>query len=115
MHHIKKENIGLIEVMGLAVLPGRLKEEMDIIGYCIVSENAAEKIAANPMVEKHLDWALNIQKKHPELSSNNVNDILQTELGAVFLTILNHAGVFKRTKAGKEAFHRFIDDLNKQN
>ncbi|KHF39587.1 UDP-glucose--hexose-1-phosphate uridylyltransferase [Halalkalibacter okhensis] len=111
VHHIKKENIGLIEVMGLAVLPGRLQEELEELASVLPLDDARERISGSKTIAKHLDWALNIKAKHPELSKENMPAILQDEVGNVFATILEHAGVFKRDQEGITAFLRFIDSL----
>lgn len=108
LHHIKKENIGLIEVMGLAVLPARLKEEMECLERCLVS---GEDIRGNEMIEKHADWAEKIKKKYTSITEENVSGILQDEIGLVFAKVLEHAGVYKRTEEGKKAFERFIHSL----
>ena len=108
LHHIKKENIGLIEVMGLAVLPARLKEEMECLERCLVS---GEDIRGNEMIEKHADWAEEIKKKYTSITEENVSGILQDEIGLVFAKVLEHAGVYKRTEEGKKAFERFIHSL----
>ncbi|MCL7746786.1 UDP-glucose--hexose-1-phosphate uridylyltransferase [Halalkalibacter alkaliphilus] len=111
VHHIKKENIGLIEVMGLAVLPGRLKEELEELANVLSTDNAEAVISRSEGIAKHLDWALKIKAAHPELSEENVTSILQDEVGKVFATILEHAGVFKRNDEGTAAFLRFIESL----
>ncbi|MCD7035044.1 UDP-glucose--hexose-1-phosphate uridylyltransferase [Metabacillus sp. GX 13764] len=111
VHHIKKENIGLIEVMGLAVLPGRLTEEMLELSEVLPSEAAEEAIKSNLVIEKHLAWALTIKEEHPELNEENAYSIIQKELGNVFAIILEHAGVYKRNDAGREAFSRFIEEI----
>jgi UDPglucose--hexose-1-phosphate uridylyltransferase len=108
LHHIKKENIGLIEVMGLAVLPARLKDEMELLGQYIL-ENKNPR--SNEVLEKHADWLEGFLGNYSEVSSDNVNEILQEEVGKVFLQVLTHAGVYKRTVEGQEAFHRFILSL----
>lgn len=108
LHHIKKENIGLIEVMGLAVLPARLKEELDVLAEILT---AGGDPAANPLTEKHAAWAKEIKKKHPELNSENVRAILEEEVGLVFSKVLEAAGVFKRDEAGRAAFRRFTEKL----
>ncbi len=110
LHHIKKENIGLIEVMGLAVLPSRLKEEMDILGDYIVHK---KDIRSNEVISKHADWAEEFMKKYNHINKENVHKIIRDEIGLVFVKVLEYAGVFKRDKAGIEAFHRFILALDK--
>ena len=108
LHHIKKENIGLIEVMGLAVLPARLKGEMELLAEQLA---AGADPAANEVTAKHAAWAAEIVKKHPDLSKENVMDVLKQEIGLVFAKVLEHAGVYPCTPAGREAFLRFIHQL----
>ncbi|CAG9621099.1 UDP-glucose--hexose-1-phosphate uridylyltransferase [Sutcliffiella rhizosphaerae] len=111
VHHIKKENIGLIEVMGLAVLPGRLKDELNQLEKLLLEENSLEKIAVDPLVQKHLEWAKHLVEKHQHFNQENANKILREEVGHVFENILEHAGVFKRDNKGKEAFKRFVESF----
>ncbi|WP_394172652.1 UDP-glucose--hexose-1-phosphate uridylyltransferase [Guptibacillus hwajinpoensis] len=112
VHHIKKENIGLIEVMGLAVLPGRLKEELQLLGDLLVGEEPLNRIATDERISKHIDWAKSLLEKYPELTSATVDEVLQDEVGLIFREILSHAGVFKRDAAGQAAFDRFTEALN---
>ena len=112
VHNIKKENIGLIEVMGLAVLPGRLKEELEILGQYMVSSDYAEKIKNDPKVEKHLAWAENIHKKYSDLTAENISRILQDEVGITFSRVLEDAGVYKRNEEGQAGFLRFVEKVN---
>ncbi len=107
-HHIKKENIGLIEVMGLAVLPARLKKEMSDLKTALLNH---QDLRANPELEKHADWAEEIVKKYPELNESNIDQIIHDEIGLVFSHVLEDAGVYKTDKEGRKAFHRFIDAL----
>ncbi|MBP0726517.1 UDP-glucose--hexose-1-phosphate uridylyltransferase [Bacillus sp. RG28] len=109
VHHIKKENIGLIEVMGLAILPGRLKEELELLAKWIVTEQSLEKIRQDPRTAKHIDWIVNVKNKYPNLHNDNVQQVLQKEVGYVFSKVLDHVGVFKRDQKGREAFRRFIE------
>ncbi|WP_026693372.1 UDP-glucose--hexose-1-phosphate uridylyltransferase [Peribacillus kribbensis] len=109
LHHLKKENIGLIEVMGLAVLPGRLSEELKITSYYLVEQRPKENW--DESVLKHWDWAQEILKKHADITTENVEGIIQAEVGAAFQTVLEHAGVFKQTPEGTQAFQRFIQHL----
>ena len=109
LHHIKKENIGLIEVMGLAVLPARLKEEMRVLGEKLV---AGDDLYADDMTALHAKWA-NEFKKNYSITADNVDEIIQSEVGKVFAKVLEHAGVYKRDENGKSAFLRFIDEVNK--
>lgn len=108
LHHIKKENIGLIEVMGLAVLPARLKGELEALAEAIV---AGRDIRADETLNKHADWVNEIKEKYDDINGDNVERILKDEVGIVFAKVLEHAGVYKRDKAGKEAFERFIKSL----
>lgn len=109
LHHIKKENIGLIEVMGLAVLPSRLKSEIELLAKAIV-EN--KDIRADEMLEKHADWVDEVMPKYTEVNNDNIMDILQKEVGIVFGKVLEHAGVYKRDEKGKAGFERFIKTLD---
>lgn len=115
VHHIKKENIGLIEVMGLAVLPGRLKEELKQLTEAMLTNNPEKAIAENEEIAKHLVWAMKLLDKYDHLSLENTETILQQEIGQVFATILSHAGVFKREKEGQKAFLTFIESLKEEN
>ncbi len=104
LHHIKKENIGLIEVMGLAVLPARLKAELGALADAILK---GEDLYKNELTASHADWTYGFMKNY-EITPDNVNDIIQLEVGKVFATCLEHAGVYKRNEEGKEAFLRFL-------
>lgn len=108
LHHIKKENIGLIEVMGLAVLPARLKEEMELLSEALV---AGKDIRSDERIEKHADWVAEFLPKYPAITRKNVDGILKEEIGLVFMQVLEHAGVYKCTKEGREAFMRFVHTL----
>ena len=105
LHHIKKENIGLIEVMGLAVLPARLAVELDVLKKAMLQH---EDLTANPQTASHAVWAAEVQKQHPEFCEENAEAILQAEVGKVFEQVLCDAGVFKRDEAGKTAFLKFL-------
>jgi len=109
LHHIKKENIGLIEVMGLAVLPARLKTELEVLADAILNHS---DLRADPMTEKHAAWAEQVIAAHPVINADTVMPILEKEVGIVFTKVLEDAGVFKRTNEGKAAFLRFIDAVN---
>ncbi|WP_342502311.1 UDP-glucose--hexose-1-phosphate uridylyltransferase [Bacillus sp. FSL R5-0397] len=111
VHHIKKENIGLIEVMGLAVLPGRLAEELSQLKAALLSKHPLEEIKACPSIMKHESWAERLIEKNT-FTKDNVEAILQKEIGLIFSRILAQAGVFKRTEQGKTAFKRFIQTLH---
>ncbi|KIL27665.1 Galactose-1-phosphate uridylyltransferase [Bacillus altitudinis] len=111
VHHIKKENIGLIEVMGLAVLPGRLAEELSQLKAALLSKNPLEEIKACPPIMKHESWAERLIEENT-FTKDNVETILQKEIGLIFSRILAQAGVFKRTEQGKTAFKRFVQTLH---
>ncbi len=104
LHHIKKENIGLIEVMGLAVLPARLKEELAAVADCLVS---GRDLRADEKTAKHADWAEAFAPNY-QITAENALEIVQKETGLVFAQVLEHAGVYKRTPEGREAFLRFL-------
>ena len=104
LHHIKKENIGLIEVMGLAVLPARLKQEMADLAQMMVFGG---DIRADEVLHIHADWAEEILARR-EVNADNVEAVLHEEIGKVFAQVLEHAGVYKRTDEGKAAFLRFV-------
>ena len=108
LHHIKKENIGLIEVMGLAVLPARLKKEMADLKEAILS---GKDIRKDEVLEKHADWVDAFSKKYDHIDETNIDDIIQNEIGEVFMHVLEDAGVYKRTPQGQEAFDRFVKTL----
>ena len=107
LHHIKKENIGLIEVMGLAVLPARLKTELAAVADALVS---GADLTANEHTASHAAWANELKTRYT-FTKENVMDILQKEVGIVFSQVLEHAGVFKRDEAGKQAFLRFAQHV----
>ena len=108
LHHIKKENIGLIEVMGLAVLPSRLKGEMEQLKAAIL---AGKDLRSDEVLEKHADWTDEFSAKYDKIDEGNMDEILEKEIGLVFLQVLEDAGVYKRTPKGQEAFNRFIRSL----
>ena len=107
LHHIKKENIGLIEVLGLAVLPARLKQELAAVAEGLVS---GADLRANELTAKHADWAEGFAPKYT-ITADNALDIVQRETGLVFAQVLEHAGVYKRDKAGRDAFLRFLHTI----
>ena len=107
-HHIKKENIGLIEVMGLAILPARLKTEMALLAECLTGDKRMEDY---PELEQHAEWARDIAARRTDLNKDNVDDILKEEIGHVFVHVLEDAGVYKCTDEGRAAFERFIATL----
>lgn len=109
LHHIKKENIGLIEVMGLAVLPSRLKTELADLADAIL---AGSDLRADETLEKHADWVDEFMPKYADVNKDNIMQILEDEVGLVFAKVLEHAGVYKRTEEGMEAFLRFVKSIN---
>ncbi|RDY25135.1 UDP-glucose--hexose-1-phosphate uridylyltransferase [Romboutsia weinsteinii] len=109
VHHIKKENIGLIEVMGLAVLPARLKEELNKLGNCLI--NNVSDIEDDEEIKNHAHWYKYILESYKDINKENVKEILNKEVGNKFLQVLLHAGVFKRDEKGIEAFNKFIKSL----
>ena len=108
LHHIKKENIGLIEVMGLAVLPSRLKSEMEQLADAILE---GKDIRSNEVLEKHADWVEEFLPKYTDITKENIMDILHEEIGQVFNQVLEDAGVYKQTEEGRAAFERFVGSL----
>ena len=107
LHHIKKENIGLIEVMGLAVLPARLKTELAELAKAILD---GSDLRANELTASHADWIEEFRDSY-DITAENVDDILKAEVGKVFAKVLVHAGVYKRNAEGKAAFIRFCDSV----
>lgn len=110
LHHIKKENIGLIEVMGLAVLPARLKTEMATLTDAMLTGKDIRSIES---IEKHADWADEIKAKYNDINADNIDKILKDEIGIVFSKVLEDAGVFKRDEKGQAAFEKFINFVNR--
>ncbi len=108
LHHIKKENIGLIEVMGLAVLPARLKKEMADLKEAILK---GADLRADEVLEKHADWVDQFKTKYDSINKDNIDEIIQKEIGEVFMHVLEDAGVYKRTPEGQAAFDRFVSSL----
>ena len=108
LHHIKKENIGLIEVMGLAVLPARLKGELETLKEYILE---GKDIRSNESIEKHADWVEEFLPKYADVNKDTIDEILQQEVGKVFCQVLEDAGVYKCNENGLMAFHRFIEAL----
>lgn len=111
LHHIKKENIGLIEVMGLAVLPARLKGEMARLKEVILQNG---DLRAEEELAKHADWVEEFITKYENIDSSNIDSVIEQEIGNVFMEVLEDSGVYKRTKEGQQAFNRFIQSLNKK-
>ena len=108
LHHIKKENIGLIEVMGLAVLPARLKNEIALLEDAML-EN--KDIKNDEVLSKHYDWAEEIKAKYSNITKENIDKIIKDEIGLVFAKVLEHAGVYKRTPEGISAFKKFAESV----
>lgn len=108
LHHIKKENIGLIEVMGLAVLPSRLSKEMVMLEKAMLG---GEDLRGIPELTCHAEWAAEVLSRHPEFSESTARGILEQEIGRVFLEVLEDAGVYKRNEHGRESFLRFVDKV----
>lgn len=106
LHHIKKENIGLIEVMGLAVLPSRLKKELSAVEAALT---LGVDLRGNELTEKHADWAEQVVEKYGKDGLDDIGGILKKEVGLVFLEVLKDAGVYKRNAEGMEAFMRFVE------
>ena len=107
LHHIKKENIGLIEVMGLAVLPARLKDELTRLGEVLA---AGGDPAADEKLAKPAEWARELSARYT-FTAENAGQILRQETGVVFANVLEHAGVFKRNEQGHRAFLRFVESV----
>ena len=110
LHHIKKENIGLIEAMGLAVLPSRLKGELAALEEAILS---GADITSDPVLSKHAPWVEELKTRY-SFTAENTASILREEVGQVFRQVLEHAGVYKRTESGRKAFLRFVDTVKQQ-
>lgn len=108
LHHIKKENIGLIEVMGLAVLPARLKGEMARLKEAILG---GSDIRGDEELAKHADWVEEFTPKYEKIDADNIDAVIEKEIGLVFMEVLEDAGVYKRTEEGQKAFDRFIGQL----
>ncbi|MDE6642076.1 MAG: UDP-glucose--hexose-1-phosphate uridylyltransferase [Acetatifactor sp.] len=109
LHHIKKENIGLIEVMGLAVLPARLKGEMAGLKEAILT---GSDIRGDQELAKHADWVEEFLPKYDKVDAANIDAVIEKEIGLVFMEVLEDAGVYKRTEEGQKAFDRFIGGLS---
>ncbi len=108
LHHIKKENIGLIEVMGLAVLPARLQKEMEELKHALLTH---QNITSIPSIASHADWSNMLIQKYPTMNQNNIDQILEDEIGFVFAQVLEDAGVYKDTNEGNQGFDQFIQTI----
>ena len=111
LHHIKKENIGLIEVLGLAILPGRLKQELSLLEECLTT---GRDFRDDEVLSPHWEWCESLKKKY-DFSAVNIEQTLKKEVGLVFEKVLEDAGVFKTDDEGQKAFDRFVLYLNGQN
>ena len=109
-HHIKKENIGLIEVMGLAVLPSRLKAELTALAE---AAHTGRDVSGDEALSKHAEWLNELKGKYT-FTAENAMDIILNETGRVFAAVLEDAGVYKNTPEGRAAFLRFVDEVNKE-
>ncbi len=107
-HHIKKENIGLIEVMGYAILPARLNEELKLLSKYVLE---GKDTTSNETIAKHADWVAEFLPKYHDITEQNIDEILRREVGEVFIHVLEDAGVYKCDEAGRKAFTRFIKTL----
>lgn len=107
-HHIKKENIGLIEVMGLAILPSRLKGELELLAEAIIG---GKEIRSYPELQKHADWAEEIIARRTDITKDTIAAVLKEEVGKVFVGVLEDAGVFKCTPEGRASFAKFVESL----
>ena len=111
LHHIKKENIGLIEVMGLAILPGRLKTEFKELAQALIN---GKDISGDEIIGKHAEWANELKEKYGSFtgkSEEETLEIIKKETGIVFSKVLEHAGVYKCNEKGLKAFEKFIETL----
>lgn len=109
LHHIKKENIGLIEVMGYAILPARLKKELTLIKEALISGKSIDDV---PELQQHKDWFDMLKNKYDSFTEENTDDIIKKEVGSVFVEVLKDAGVYKCDENGRKAFLKFIDHVN---
>lgn len=109
LHHIKKENIGLIEVMGLAVLPARLKDEIALLEQAIID---GSDIRGNEELEKHADWVDEFMQQYDSVTAENIHEIIQKEIGLVFNEVLKDAGVYKCDNKGRSDFLKFVEAVN---
>lgn len=108
LHHIKKENIGLIEVMGLAVLPARLKDELDHLKEAMAE---GRDVSGDEELGKHADWVAELKEKYGSFHKDTIDKVIEDEVGLVFSRVLEHTGVYKRTPEGQAAFQRFVDSV----
>ena len=106
--HIKKENIGLIEVMGLAVLPSRLRRELSLVKDAILNH---KDIASIESISKHADWVNEFSKEYPEINEENIDMILKKEVGKVFMKVLECCGVYKQDEKGYQGIRKFVSSV----
>ncbi|MBR4807444.1 MAG: galactose-1-phosphate uridylyltransferase, partial [Lachnospiraceae bacterium] len=116
LHHIKKENIGLIEAMGLAVLPSRLEKDMGVLRDVLLNhtqrgEDLRPTLNNHPEFGDHTNWIVDFTKKYKKITEKNVDSIIEAEIGGVFVRVLEDSGVFKCDKTGREHFMRFVETL----
>lgn len=109
VHHIKKENIGLIEVMGLAVLPARLKAELAKVKEAFIAGKV--DISDDEQIAKHANWYKQMREEYKDIKADDVEAMLKAEVGKIFMQVLLHAGVFKRNIQGIQAFNKFVQTL----
>ena len=109
LHHIKKENIGLIEVMGCAILPARLKTELADVKKALL---CGTDISNDPVLSQHAPWVGELREKYGSFKEDTVDGIIRDEVGKVFVRVLEDAGVYKCTESGREAFMRFVNKVN---
>lgn len=112
LHHIKKENIGLIEAMGLAILPGRLAHELEMIKDILISGQKFNQTDLSPDLIKHYDWIIQLQQKYSAISSDEINNIIKDEVANRFAIVLEHSGVFKQNNSGDTGINDFIKNIN---
>ncbi|MGL5330678.1 MAG: UDP-glucose--hexose-1-phosphate uridylyltransferase [Peptostreptococcaceae bacterium] len=111
LHHIKKENIGLIEVLGLAVLPARLKSEIENIKKSLLLNKDVSEIEKDNNLKIHTDWYIKLRENYTDLNKDNIDEIINKEVGTIFTKVLEHCGVFKWEEDGIKAINRYIDNL----
>lgn len=111
LHHLKKENIGLIEVMGLAVLPGRLKDELEVVKEALIERDTAILITEN--LEKHVSWLEEMLDRYEQVTPESAMEIIENEVGTKFVEILECCGVYKLNEVGLEGVQRFINSINR--
>ena len=111
LHHLKKENIGLIEVMGLAVLPGRLKDELEVVKEALILRDA--DVLINAKLEKHVPWLEEMLRRYEAVEVCKAMSIIEVEVGSKFVEILECCGVYKLDEEGLAGIQRFINSINR--